>query len=130
MVYLSLKQQVFKEILLSVDVKEDATLELESTFSFNVSYNEDNSLCIAKLRQEVRSNSASQLFNIVVEGIGHFVCEGINTDEDKKQAHVNAYALLFPYVQSKIADLSRDAGAQAVMIDMAKMRIEDVKIGK
>lgn len=129
MVFLSLNHQLFKAIHLEVDIKENTQLELESSFSFNVNYNEDNSLCVACLHQELKCKNSPQLFSAIVECVGHFTCEGIESEEDKKQAHIQAYALLFPYVQSKIASLTKDAGGPPIMVDMAKMRVEDVKIG-
>lgn len=127
--FLNLKQQVFKEIHMEVDIRENKELELESKFSFNVNYNEDNSSCIARLRQEVKSKRDAKEFSILVEGLGHFICEGIETDDDKKSAHVQAYMLLFPYVQNMVAQLARNAGLPPFMVDMANLRTEDVILG-
>lgn len=126
MVYLTLNQQIFKEISLKVDIKENSQLELQSSYSFNVSYNEDNSLCVAKLKQELKCPDNPEMFSIAVECHGHFNCEGIQTADDKKQAHIQAYSLLFPYVQSKIAGLTKDAGGPPIMVEMDKMRADRV----
>lgn len=127
--FLALKQQIFKKIHMEVDIKENKDLELESRFSFQINYNEDNSTCIAHLHQEVRNRGTSNEFSVLVEGLGYFLCEGIETDDDKRNAHVQAYMLLFPYVQNMIAQLSKDAGLPPFMIDMAKMKPEDVELG-
>ncbi len=124
--FLSLKQVVFKEIHMEVDIRENKELELENKFSFDVNYNNDNSLCIAHLRQEVASKNNTKEFNIIVDALGNFICEGIETEVDKKGAHIQSYLLLFPYVQNMIAQLANHAGLPPFMIDMAKMRIEDV----
>lgn len=130
MVYLNLKKQFFKEITLKVDIKENTELELESTFSFNVNYNEDNTSCVACLKQELHCRSVPEAFNIVVESLGQFSCEGIDSEDEKKQAHVQAYAMLFPYVQSKIASLTKDAGGDPIMIEMARINPENVVLTK
>ena len=124
--FLSLKQIVFKEIHMEVDIIENKELELESKFLFNVNYNDDNSSCIARLRQEVVSKKNTKEFNITVEALGNFNCEGIETGDDKKRAHVHSYILVFPYVQNMIAQLANHAGLPPFMVDMAKMREEDV----
>lgn len=128
MVYLSLQRQNFTGVQMKVDLKADTEIELESTFSFNVNYNDDNSGCIAELSQKVRQKSNPDEFNIVVDCRGQFVCEGIVSDETKKEAHVMAYTLLFPYVQNMIARLVMEAGLPPLMLGMAKMDTKDVAI--
>ena len=113
---------------MKVDLKADTEIELESTFSFNVNYNDDNSGCIAEISQIVRQKSNPDEFNIVVEGKGQFICEGILSDETKKEAHVMAYTLLFPYIQNMIARLVVDAGLPPLMLEMAKMSPDDIEI--
>ncbi len=130
MVYLSLQRHNFRSIQMEVDLKTDNEIELESTFSFNVNYNDDDSGCIAELKQTVQQKSNPAEFNIVVDCRGQFVCEGIVSDETKKEAHVMAYALLFPYVQNMIARLVVDAGLPPLMLGMAKMDIDDISITK
>ena len=126
MVYMNLKRLFFQEIHMKVDIKENMELEVESTFSFNVNYNEDDTSCVACLKQELNSKNIPEAFSVVVECIGQFSCEDISSDEDKKQAHVQAYTMLFPYVQSKIASLTKDAGGNPIMIEMAKTDPESV----
>lgn len=128
MVYLSLQQQIFNEIHMKIDMKEKTQIEIESRFSFSVSYNEDNSACIAVLRQEVREKNDPSQFNVVVESQGHYICEGISNDDEKKIAHVQSYCLLFPYVQNMIARLVSSAGLPPLMIKMEKMTSDNIKL--
>ncbi len=128
MVYLTLQHQSFKNIQMNVDIKEDSEIELESTFSFGISYNEDNTACIAKLQQVLRHKNDPEELSILVEERGHFLCEGITSDEAKKEAHVMAYTQLFPYIQSIIARLTVDAGLPPLMINMERLNPEDVEI--
>lgn len=128
MVYLTLQHQNFTNIQMKVDLKSDAEIELESNFLFNVNYNDDNSGCIAELKQTVRHKSNPDDFNIAVACKGHFACEGIASDEEKKEAHIIAYTLLFPYVQNLIAHLVMEAGLPPLMLRMAMMKAEEVHI--
>lgn len=128
MVYLSLQRKSFTSIQMKVDLKVNTEIELECSFSFNVNYNDDNTSCIAELKQIVRQKSNPDEFNITVECRGQFACEGIVSDEAKKEAHVMAYTLLFPYVQNQIAHLVMDAGLPPLMLSMSKMDIGDIEI--
>ncbi len=128
MVYLNLQHQVFKEIHLSVNIQKGMKLEVESTFSFNVNYVEKDTKCIACLKQEIKEKTDSSKFSVSVEGIGIFACEDINSPEDKKQAHIQSYNLLFPYVQNMISSLTISAGLPPLMIKMANMKVEDISI--
>ena len=130
MVYLSLQHQNFKKIQMEVELSADAEVELESTFSFNVNYNNDDTGCIAELKQVVRQKTNPDEFNIAVTCRGQFICEGIVCDNTKKEAHVMAYTLLFPYVQNMIARLVVEAGLPPLMLSMAKMDPEDIQLTK
>ncbi len=109
---------------MKVDLKTDTEIELESAYSFNVNYYNNNSTCIAELSQKVRQKSNPDEFNIVVDCRGQFVCEGIVSDDTKKEAHVMTYTLLFPYVQNMIAHLVMEAGLPPLILGMAKDFLE------
>lgn len=130
MVYLSLQQKSFREIQMKINIKERPQIEVETNYSFSVEYGQDNSSCIAHLRQNVRSKEDSSIFSIVVECSGNFSCEGITDDDDKKIAHIQSYILLFPYVQDMIATLTASAGLAPMMIKMDKMEPENVEVKK
>lgn len=126
MVYLSLDRQTFKEVQMQIEIKEDTQIEVMTRYSFDVRYSDDNSSCLAHLRQEAKSKDDSSKFYILVDGLGQFSCEGITSDEDKKIAHVQAYTLLFPYIQKMVETMASSAGSSPLMIKMAKMSPEDV----
>jgi len=128
MVYLTLQHQSFKNIQMKVDIKEDSEIELESTFSFGINYNDDNTVCIAEFKQVLQHKKNPDELSISVEEIGHFLCEGINSDEAKKEAHIMAYTQLFPYIQSLICRLTIDAGLPPLMINMEKLNSADVEV--
>lgn len=128
MVYLTLQHQSFKSIQMNVDIKENSEIELESTFSFGISYNDDNTACIAELKQVLQHKNNPEELSISVEERGHFLCEGVNSDETKREAHVMAYTQLFPYIQSLISRLTVDAGLPPLMINMEKLNPADIEV--
>ena len=129
MVYLTLQNQSFRNIQMKVDLKENTEIEIESKFSFNINYNEDDTVCIAEIKQILQHKTDPEQLEIIVEGSGQFTCEGIVSDETKREAHIMAYTLLFPYVQHLIARLTVDAGLPPLMISMTKMDPQQVNIG-
>lgn len=128
MVYLTLTKQTFKNIQMSIELQENVDIELESTFSFNVTYNDDDTACVAVLKHDLKHKKSPEKFSVSVEGVGQFVCEGIVSDETKKEAHIRAYELLFPYVQREIRDLITEAGMSPLIVPMANMKMEDVQL--
>lgn len=128
MVYINLYQQIYKKLHMEADAKENMQIVLDSTFSFNVNYNEDNTECIACLLQNIKCKENPSIFNIVVECLGKFKCDGIENNEDKKQAHVQAYDMLFPYVQSMVQQLAQNGGIPGLLIEKAKLTQDDVMV--
>lgn len=126
--HLQLINQHAIRLHLNVDIKENQTLELENRFNFNVTYSDDNSKCKAVLNTEVRSRDNPDTLFITVEIEGLFTCENIDDEDAKKQAHVLAYTLLFPYAQYMVANLATSAGLPPIMIEMAKMDSKDIII--
>ncbi len=129
MVNLALKQEIIKNISMNVNIEQGTNLELEIKFSFNVNYVNDNKTCVADLRQEVTKKDDPTKFRIVVEGLGVFDVEGINGDEDKKVAHVQAYQQIFPYVRNMIRTLTMEAGLPPLVLQPIKMTPENVRVG-
>ena len=128
MVYLSLQQQRFRSIQMNVDLVENAEVEIVSSFSFHVNYSEDRSTCIAELKQELREKTDPKRMSILVEVSGQFECEGIVSDDAKREAHVMAYSMLFPYVQNMVARLTQDAGFPPLMIRAERMNPKDIAL--
>jgi len=128
MVYLSLKGQAFKKITMDIDPMERSELELENTTDFDIKYSDDRSSCLARLKQEVRAKDDPSRFTVVVELLADFSCEGIETAEDKKTAHIQAYTLIFPYVQNMISQMVVSAGLPPLMIEMLNMKPEEINV--
>lgn len=126
--YLQLITQRSVKLELTINIENEQTLEIENRFDFNVLYSDDNKKCKAVLNCEIRCKDNPDILHISAKNEGVFNCEGIEDEDDKKQAHVLAYTLLFPYVQNTISQLSVSAGLPPIMIEMAKIDPDTVKV--
>lgn len=126
MVFLKLQQQAFRKIDMLVNVGTEPDMELESSFSFSMDYNDVNTQCVARLNYDIHMKGAPEKLKAEVECLGVYSCQGIEKEEDKKQAHVQAYQLLFPYVQGMIAHLMVSAGMPALMVEMMQLNPDDI----
>ncbi len=128
MIQIDLQQQAFRQINLVMNLQENRQMEVENTFALQVDYAEDNKACMAQLHQAVRDKEKPDEFSIELVLVGIFSCSGIETDSDKRQAHVKLYEALFPYVQSMIAGLSVSAGLPAFMAPRARLDPEKIQL--
>ena len=126
--YLTLNHHRFRNIQMTVDLGESSGIAVECSFSFDLNYNDEYSACETVMVFRVISKDHPEAFGITLEGIGQFSCEGIDSDDTKRVAHVRAYELLFPYYQGMIARLTVDAGLPPLMIAMEKMKESAVQI--
>lgn len=118
MTYVSLNNHKVKEIYMKIDLKNPSKIKLKNAVEFNISFNEDQSLCKATLKHKIEAISTPEEFNIIVECCGLFTCEKeIETDDDKNFAHIQAYDQMFPYMQNTIAQLTMNAGLPPLMIE-------------
>ena len=128
MIQVDLQQQSFRQVNMVMNLQENRQMEVENTFALQVDYAEDNKACMAVLRQAVRDKEKPEEFAVELVLAGLFACEGIETDEDKKQAHVKYYEALFPYAQSMIAAMTVSAGLPAFMAPRARLDPEKIQI--
>ena len=128
MVTLQLQKVVYKKINSFFDIQEKMELIISNEFSLNVNYSEDNKSCFATLINETKVPDNPNVVEISVEIVGIFSCEGIKTSEDKKDAHLQIYNFLFPYVQSLVADLFGKAGLPPLMLERTDIDISSVNV--
>lgn len=130
MVTLALQHQTVKSVSYSVDIPEGTNIELENSYSFNVDYLENNSRCVATLKHTTRDTQNPERFTAEIHIVGYSECIGIENDDDKALAHVQAYIQLFPYVQSYIAYLTASSGLPPLFIsrDLIETHISDVNV--
>ncbi len=125
---IQLEKVIFKRINSFFDINQDMELQVENRFSLDVDYSDDNQHCSASFINETLSPENPDVFNITLDVLGLFRCENIQTDEDKRQAHVKIYSYLFPYVQLMVSDLTSKAALPPLMIEMAEIDPNSVNI--
>ena len=103
----TLMNQKVREIHFNNDLerKHGTNRQLGSSFSFQVNYSPDGERCVAKLYHSLKDKEDEKLFFLSVEMLGVFKCEGVESEEDKKQIHTQCYDQLFPYMQSEVSHL-------------------------
>ena len=83
----TLMNQKVREIHFNNDLerKHGTNRQLGSSFSFQVNYSPDGERCVAKLYHSLKDKEDEKLFFLSVEMLGVFKCEGVETEEDKKE---------------------------------------------
>ena len=106
----SLISQRVQEIHLINKLEKNGQVQLDSSFSLNVSFVPDGSRCIGKLQQTLRDKEfAGGKFTMTIEMVGVFSCTEAYKDEVKRQIHGEVYDQLFPYMQSQVTALAAGA---------------------
>ena len=113
----TLVTQKVQEIHLSNKLEKSGQIQLDSSFSLNVSFSSDGSRCVGKLQQTLRDKEfVGGKFTMTVELVGIFNCSNATTDEVKRQVHGEVYDQLFPYMQSQCASLAAASGLSLIHI--------------
>lgn len=123
---ISLLQQRTREIHLRNEIKKMGQLQLKSNFNFNVKYAPNHQNCVATIYQSFEDKSEQQAFSVSVTLEGVFSCQGVESEEDKKAAHVQAYDALFPYLQSAVGQLFATTGIPGFMVK--KMQLDQERV--
>ena len=109
-------------------VGETGEVNVETNHDFKVNYSEDGEHCRAVLKLGMQAQGKPETLKISCDVIGEFSITKVETDEDKKKAHVNCYHLLFPYAQSLLARLCMEALLPPFYFPQMDMKEEDVQI--
>ena len=118
----TLANQKVQEIHLSNKLDQSGQIQLDSSFSLNVSFSPDGNRAVGKLTQTLRDKEhAGGKFTLSVELAGIFNCSGATTDEVKRQIHMEVYDQLFPYMQSQCATLTAASGLPGLMLRKASI---------
>ena len=103
----SLLTQKVQELHLSNKLEKSGQIQLDSSFSLNVSFAPDGTKCVGKLQQTLRDKEfAGGKFTLTVELVGIFSCTGATADEVKRQIHGEVYDQLFPFMQAQCSSLA------------------------
>lgn len=113
----TLLSQKVQEIQLVNKLEQSGQIQLDSSFSLNVSFAQDGSRCIGKLQQNLRDKeSGGDQFTMTVVVVGVFNCFEAFSDEKKRLIHGEVYDQLFPYMQAQCASLSASSGIPGLML--------------
>lgn len=104
-------------------------VQLKSGFNVNVNFTKEGNRCIARLYQSLKGGEDEKLF-LSVDVVGVFDCEGIVTDDDKKEIHIQCYDQLFPYVQSTFSTLLSSSGINGFQLRKAQMTPDKIQTGQ
>ena len=107
-------------------------LPLESSFSFSVDYNQNNTRCVAKLYPCVKdkTDGADHRFFVSLEMAGFFEVAGPITDEDKKDFHVMCYQQMFPYGEMLVKQVCTAGGMPNFALPRRKMTRDNVMVNR
>lgn len=116
MLNVTLISQRVQEIHFINHIESSGKIEMTNSFNFHVTFAEDNRSCRAKLYQAAKmKNDPDRLF-ISGEIVGIFRVDGMESDKDRREAHVRCYDQLFPYLQSMISFLAAGSGLPNFLI--------------
>lgn len=130
MVTVNLVTQRVREVHFINHISKNGQIQLSSSFNFKVNYAADNSKCTATLYQSVQMKDDPDTLFISAEITGIFNLQGIVDDETKKDAHVQCYDQLFPYLQSTVAQLATASGMPGFQLKKNVMKRESITFGK
>lgn len=127
----TLINQKVQEIHLVNKLEQSGQIQLDSSFSLNVSFSPDGTRCVGKLQQTLRDKEfAGGKFTMTVEMVGAFNCSGAVTDEVKRQIHTEVYDQLFPFMQSQCANLSAASGVPGLMLRKVTIDPDSIAVNK
>lgn len=125
-----LVSQKVQEVHFINKLEQSGQIKLQSGFNFNVNFANDGKRCIAHIYQSIKDPDGGEKLFVSVDMIGAFSCQGVETDEDKKQVHAQCYDQLFPYVQSTTNSLMAASGIPGFQLRKATINTDHVQVGK
>lgn len=128
MINLQLQKVIYKKIDSFFDIKENIELQVQNKSHVNANYNDEKKICYATFTNKTNAPKNPDAFHIELEIVGIFSYQGIDADDDKREAHAQIYNYLFPYTQAMVADLFGKAGLPPLMIERTKVDPRDVNI--
>lgn len=127
----SLLTQKVQELHLSNKLEKSGQIQLDSSFSLNVSFAPDGSKCVGKLQQTLRDKEfAGGKFTLSVELVGIFSCTGATADEVKRQIHGEVYDQLFPFMQAQCSSLAAASGIPGLMLRKVTIDPNSIAVNK
>ena len=121
MVSISLISQSIKNARIEVNPMPNGEHPIEAPMNYSVNFRNDGKEFRCLFRQEVRSKDIPGGIEIMIEMVARFSCMEITTDEERREAHVESYKMLFPYMQSIVSDFMQKAGLTPINLQPVKM---------
>lgn len=111
------------------NISASETLQLENAMGIDVKYERDNSVAVAVLTVKVRHRQNPGIFCIALELQGIFRLDGINNAVSKKEAHIECYDALFPYVDQIMTYLAVNSGMSCFRLQKISLNPETINFG-
>lgn len=128
MVAVNLLNQRIREVHFVNHLDKPGQIQLTSSFNFHVNYSADNQRCMAKLYQSAKmKDDPDQLF-VSAEIWGVFSLQGVVDEETKRDAHVQCYDQLFPYLQSAVTQLATASGMPGFLLKKNPMNRDSITL--
>lgn len=127
----SLLSQKVQAIQLTNKLDQAGQIQLDSSFSLNVSFAQDGSRCIGTLQQNLRDKeSGGDKFAMTIEVVGVFSCFEAFSDEKKRLIHGEVYDQLFPYMQAQCSSLAASSGIPGLMLRKIPIDPDNIAVNK
>ena len=127
---LQTQKVVYPKIQSLIDIKDEGTIEIENRFGLTVDFDEKKENCLATFNVSAVCKEHPDWFSVTVQVLGFFTCGKVESDAEKKKVHSEAYDILFPYMQSIIADLTTKAGVPPLMLEKVNIDFSAIEIAK
>lgn len=125
----SLINQKMTDLLFKSDLgNESKTIQVGIKYDLEVLNSEINTNSRARIRYYIENVEDSSAFQLTIGLEGIIEHDAILSPDDKKELHLKAYDMLFPYVQFMISQIAGFAGLSPLMIPKDKLIMEHILI--
>ena len=130
MVTVNLVSHRLREVHFVNRINQSGQIQLTSSFNFHIDYSPDNSKCVARLYQSAKLKEDEEKLFVSGEIEGIFALEGVDSEDAKREAHVQCYNFLFPYLQSAVSQLAAASGMPGFTLRKNPMKKENIVFAK
>lgn len=130
MLNVTLISQRMQEIHFINHLEASGKIELSSSFHFHVNFANDNRSCCAKLYQSAKMKDDPDRLFISGEIVGIFRLDGMESDEDKREVHIQCYNQLFPYLQSTLSFVAASSGMPGFLLQKRPIDPEHILLSR
>ncbi len=128
MVAVNLIKQQVREVHFVNALEKPGQIQLENSFNFRVDYMNNNQRCVAKLYHSAKMKDDPDKLFVSVDIIGMFQLEGVTSEEAKREAHVQCYNQLFPYLQSVVTQMTTAGGLPGFMMKKGNITKDNIRV--